>query len=271
MKWELVSTGNVAKIMEAARSLEGHLGDSEIMGMGLIYGQPGLGKSMATRSYHVRSRKEGKIRTVYTRALGIWSETTMLKWLLSALGISPYRHRKDVMFDQIHETLRREPAVILIDEADAMSESRKLIAILKDIHDLCGASIMLIGEERVAGVLRRYQSFYDRMNTGAVVHLTGHSVADVAAVLRVRCEVEVAPEVSEEIHRTVGRKTMRAVIDMIREIEAFAKTNKIKRIGDAEFKRIMKEEHAIKTMVKQQMEAQVLRPAFRAKEEAGNA
>jgi len=161
----------------------------------------------------------------------------MMKDLLHALGRSPRQYRKDVMFDRMTEALRPDPALFLIDEIDAIAESRRMIAMLKDLHDVTGSAILLIGEERVNGLLRRFEAFYNRMNAAALVHMQDHTMEDVAAVIRRRCEVEVAPEVCAEIHRAIGR-SMRSVIDRIRDMEAFARANDIGRIGPAEYRRL---------------------------------
>lgn len=238
MKFNLVSTRNVQRIMDALKGLESRISDPEIMGMGLIYGRPGLGKTMATSAFVARTRKTGRIRVAQVRAMAHWTEASMLKALLSALGPVPRAYRIDMMVDQLLETLHDGPAMILIDEADAIAVSRKMIAILKDIHDVTGSAILLIGEERVDGLLRRYESFYNRMNRSAVVHVDSHREEDVRAVIEQRCECEVAPDVCSEIFQLTGGKSMRSVIDAIRDIEAFARANGVQRIGMAEYRQI---------------------------------
>jgi hypothetical protein len=218
--------------------LEARLSDQEIMGMGLIFGRPGLGKSMALDAYHARSAKAKRIRTVKVRAMAHWTEASMLRALLEAVGQEPRAYRKDLMFDQLRETLSHEPAIILIDEIDSIAGKREMIATLKDIHDVTGCGILMIGEERVDGLLRRYESFYNRMNRGALVHLENHSESDVSEVVAQRCDVEVAPEVCAEIYAATGGRSMRSVVDAIRDIEGFARANDCRRIGMAEYRKL---------------------------------
>ena len=237
MKFQLVSTGNVERFMDAAKALEPRLNDPEIMGMGLVYGKPGLGKSMALEAYHARSRKTRRIRTVHVRAMAHWTLSSMLKAILQALGYEPRQYRRDVMFDQIEEALRGDPAIILIDEIDAIAGSRTMMAILKDIHDVTGSAILMIGEDRVDGLLKRFESFYNRMNRGALAHLGNHDESDVAAVVQQRCEVDVDAAVIGAMHSENGGRSMRSVIDRIREIEAFARTNGLKRVMLADYRK----------------------------------
>ena len=239
MKKEIASTENTRRIQKALFNLEARLRDSEIMGLGLIYGQPGLGKTMTVERYCVQAYRQERVLVAWVRAKGIWTESSMLQDILEALGISARKYRKDIMFRQVIEALNSEPAMILIDEIDAIAESRKLIGLLKDIHDMTACAITMIGEERVDGLLRRYHSFYNRLNRDALVYLTGHTADDVTKVIKKRCEITVSQEVCDEIHRAVGKKSMRSVIDRIREMEAFAATNSIKQFGMTEYQAML--------------------------------
>jgi Cdc6-like AAA superfamily ATPase len=238
MKYVLVSTQNVQRIFDATKAIEKRLQDSEIMGMGLIFGRPGLGKTMTLDAYHARSHKLGRVRTVFVRAMSHWTETSMLKDVLKEMGQSPNAYRKDAMFDQLRDALKAEPAIIIMDEVDAIAGNRRMIGMLKDMHDVTGCGFLMVGEERVDALLQRYQSFYNRMNRGAVVQVTNHSADDVRLVIQQRCDVEVAPEVCDAIHAETGGRSIRSVIDKIRELEAFARNNDCKRIGAAEYRKV---------------------------------
>ena len=239
MRKEIASTENTRRIQKALSNLEARLKDSEIMGLGLIYGQPGLGKTMTVERYCVQAYRQERVLVAWVRAKGIWTEPSMLQDILEALGISARKYRKDIMFRQIIEALNTEPAMILIDEIDAIAGNGALIRVIKDIHDMTSCAIAMIGEERVDGLLRRYHSFYNRLNQDALVYLTGHTADDVTKVVRKRCDVAVSQEVCDEIHRSVGKKSMRSVIDRIREIEAFAATNSIKQFGIGDYQAML--------------------------------
>lgn len=238
MKKDLVSTTNTVRIMEATGAIEQRRHDTEISGIALVFGQPGLGKTHTLRKYHVDKRMDQSVRSLWTRASVTWTESGMLRALLKAMGMLPEVYRKDVMREQLIDALRQRFSVFIVDEMDAIAESRKLISLLKEIHDESGCSFVLIGEERVDALIKRYTSFYNRINDSARVHLSGHTAEDVANVVRVRCEWPVDPEVCREIHRRFGSKSMRSVIDTIRKLESFARTNPVKMIGMTEYRRI---------------------------------
>jgi Cdc6-like AAA superfamily ATPase len=238
MRNTLVSTGNVLRIMDATKALEQRLRDQEIVGIGLVYGHPGLGKTMTVEHYHSQSRKRDRVRTYLVRALAIWTEASMLKDLLLAMGIDPREYRKDLMFDTLKDALTAQPAIFLIDEADSFAESRRLVTILKDLHDVTGCCFLLVGEQRVESIFRRYTAFYNRINTSAIVNLTGYTQADVEAVIEQRCEIPVELDVCAEIYRTNSR-SMRSVIDTIRAMERYARTNSVETMTVAHYRAML--------------------------------
>lgn len=238
MKFTLVSTRNVKRIMDALSALEKRLTDAEIAGIGLVFGRPGLGKTMTITKYHAQCAAAGRVRTVFVRALAHWNESSLLRGLLQALGHYPKANRKDAIFEQILDELKRKQAIFLIDEVDSIAGSRQMIAMLKDIHDLSRSAILLIGEERVDGILRRYGSFYNRINSSALAQLEDHNVEDVQAVVEARCEIPVDSKVCGEIHMLTGGKSMRSVVDQVRDIEGFARANGLKRVTVEDYRRM---------------------------------
>jgi len=128
--------------------------------------------------------------------------------------------------------------MILIDQVNEIARSSALIDLLMAIHDETGSSILMVGEERVAGVLQRHQAFFNRMNHLALVHLSGHSAADVQEIIRHRCEVTVDAEVCAMIHQEAGAESMRSVLVRMNDMEGYARTNDKDRITPADFRRI---------------------------------
>ena len=161
MKFKLVSTRNTLQIMDAADAVTARLHDSEIMGLGLVYGRPGLGKTATLEAFASRSSGAG-LKVAFVRAMRHWTETSMLKALIVKYGQAPDGYRKDLLFDQLERVLKERPAVFIIDEIDAIAGKTTMIGMLKDLHDTTPCAFLMVGEERVDAILRRYASFYNR-------------------------------------------------------------------------------------------------------------
>ena len=237
MKHLLVHTENALRIWAAGMALEESLMQDDVRGLGLVYGAPGLGKTMAVEEYNVRTNKEGRHTAILVRALAIWTETSMLKDLLAACGKSAGVYRKDVFYDELKKHLQ-DPVIFIIDQIDAIAEKRAMVTILQDIHDQTRSPILMVGEDRVDGILRRHTAFHSRINTSAIVRVSYPNEGDVKAMVDQRCDFPVAPEVSHEIFRMVGR-SMRHVVDMIRALEMVARANDLTKIGISELRMAM--------------------------------
>ena len=105
---------------------------------------------------------------------------------------------------------------------------------------MTGSAVLMVGEERSDGLLRRHESLYNRINHSALVHLTGHTARDVHAVIAERCDVAVDPAVCSEIHATIGKVSMRSVIERIRDIEAYAMTNDIEQFKLSDYRQMLR-------------------------------
>src|SRR5208283_877287 len=133
-----LETQNVGRFREALSVLE----DIERgqPGLGVVWGRAGRGKTLCAREYAVRTG------AVYLRVLQDWTPRAMLAALCRDLnGSEPHTvdRAKKIAVELIEKTRR----TILVDEADRLKID--LIEHLRDVHDLTGAPIVLIGEEHL--------------------------------------------------------------------------------------------------------------------------
>ena len=115
-------------------------GDSEKgrPGMMMLTGETGIGKTMAAKNAH--SERGG----VYLRVMENWSQHDFLQAIaFEVCGDRP--HGSGKCKRRIIEELDREHRVIYMDEADRLDTNR--LEDLRDIHDVTGCPIVLIGEE----------------------------------------------------------------------------------------------------------------------------
>lgn len=151
MKNVFVQTQNVKMFSSVATNLVQV--DAGVPGMALIYGKRGLGK---TRTAIWLAAKDNN---VYVRAKRKWTPTWLLEELSIELQNAPVRSFR-VMFQEVCSTLLQEPRLIMIDEIDLASA--EVVETIRDIHDITGTPIILIGMEKVKQRLVRFAALYDR-------------------------------------------------------------------------------------------------------------
>ena len=147
-----METRNVARFREALSILE----DTEQgqPGLGVVWGRAGRGKTICAREYAVRTG------AVYMRVLQDWTPRAMLAALCHELnGSEP--HTVDRAKKTAIESLEKKPRTILVDEADRLNID--LVEHVRDIHDLVGVPVVLIGEEQLFPVLNARRRIWSRV------------------------------------------------------------------------------------------------------------
>ncbi len=139
----------VDEVVDAGRNLSGFI---------LAHGQAGRGKSVAADSYHYA--RGG----AYVRVWEGWSQTAFLQRLLFEVrgkNMDMPRHTGNRCKEFAVQILAENPQPIFIDEADRLSIGR--IEDLRDIHEMTGAPIILIGEESIFGLLHERRRIWSRV------------------------------------------------------------------------------------------------------------
>lgn len=132
--------------------------DKGASGFVLAYGQAGRGKSVAADQYHFQ--RGG----AYVRVWEGWSQSAFLQRVLFEVrgknGDLP-RSTANRSKQQIVELLERDRKPLFIDEADRLAISR--IEDLRDIHEMTGVPIILVGEEGIFGLLSERRRIWSRV------------------------------------------------------------------------------------------------------------
>lgn len=121
--------------------------DHGLSGFILAYGQAGRGKSVAAKRY--AKERGGTLVHVWQG----WSQTAFMQNLLAAIrgGEDMPRHSGTRCKEQIVRELEDDRRPLFVDEADRLRIDR--IEDLRDIHELTGVPVVLIGEESIFGLL----------------------------------------------------------------------------------------------------------------------
>lgn len=156
MRDVIIETESTARFDEAVDAVvEAGKGAS---GFVLAYGQAGRGKSVAADRYYYQ--RGG----AYVRVWEGWSQSAFLQRLLFELrksnGDMP-RHTGNRCKQMIVDILEKSACPLFIDEADRLSMAR--IEDLRDIHEITGVPVVLIGEEGLLGLLSERRRIWSRV------------------------------------------------------------------------------------------------------------
>lgn len=162
---KLVPINNVIEADECIRFLINRP-KLEMVGLGMLYGKPGLGKTtFATRT----AFRNGY---TYLRLEATSTPKTFAKELLSSLyrnyGYGDYipHGSTNTLFKQCVQVLcEQQDAVVIIDEIDYAFRYYELLGSIRDLADETLAVILLIGMQEAKDKLSRIDSHYfDRCN-----------------------------------------------------------------------------------------------------------
>ena len=187
--------------------------------MGLVYGEPGLGKSQT--ALWLACKYDG----IYLRATNLMTGRWLLEELVKELNQIP-RYLTSDNFNLVVKKLKQNPQVIFIDEIDYLMNNYKTIETLRDIHDETDCPIIFIGMGLAHRKLERYKHLYDRFSE--ILKFETFGVNDIGQIIRQLSEITFTPDAIEYIHSKYNR--FRQIVQLINQMENFAKDNNLTEI-----------------------------------------
>ena len=198
---------------------------NEVPKMGLIYGDPGLGKTQTAVWWATNND------AVYVRAQNKMTCRWLLEKIVYELGESPSRKMADLI-EQCITHLRLKPQVIIIDEVDYLINRHRIVETLRDLHDLTGVPIVLIGMQEAKTKLGKYRHLYDRISE--IIEFKPFSKDDMDVIVEELSEIKITDEAKEIFFEKTNR--FRQVIKGISLLENLAKTNGLNKIDVKQMK-----------------------------------
>ena len=223
MKHKMAMTKNVKRFLASVRELQNRSLGTE--GMGLLWGQPGEGKS-TTIAYAVNM-----LDGVFLRANACWTVTSMLSALMTELGLMP-TSRKAPMVMKVVQKLMEQPRPVFVDESDYLFRQADMVDVLRDIYDLTGAPVILIGMEEMARKIQARGKFARRITQW--IEFSGIDAADVRILADTICEIAITDDLLDFI-RTAARGNIGRMTTALSRIESFGRTNQIKSVSRADW------------------------------------
>ena len=218
MKKIFVKTTNVKNFIGLVENLTNK--PKNIPKMGLVYGEPGLGKSQT--ALWLACKYDG----IYLRASNLMTGRWLLEEMVKELDEIP-RFLTSDNFNIVVKKLKQNPQVIFIDEIDYLMNNYKTIETLRDIHDETGCPIIFIGMGLAHRKLERYKHLYDRFSE--ILKFETFGVDDLSQIIGKLSEITFTPDAIEYIHTKYNR--FRQIVQLINQMETFVKDNNLAEIN----------------------------------------
>jgi DNA transposition AAA+ family ATPase len=213
MRTQVALTKNVAALQLAFEALDGR--DRAVPGMGLVYGDTGAGKTTAV------TWMVNRTRGVYVRANSGWTPSSMLARVMQELGGAPLQ-RRAAMLDFIAEQLAMQTRPLFVDEGDYLLRDTSMLESLRDVHDLSGMPVVIVGMSGIQAKIIHKPQLAGRISHW--VEFLPSDLEDARTLAKEVCEVTLDDELLASVHREAKGSVRLMVVGMAR-IEALAKAN----------------------------------------------
>lgn len=195
-----INTENVRNFLVAMNALALAPGKPRLMG---VWGQAGVGKTYCATTYI--SRQPGGADIPYLKCRWVWahSELEFLRALCGAFEIKPVPHRRAWCFEMVVEAMQAHPArPLFLDDFHRMDRIPGHLEIVRDLTEISGAPVVLIGEEKLAYMLQNHRQVWSR--TKQAVPFGPNQVADVVLLARQAAGLELEMDAAVRLHQWAG-------------------------------------------------------------------
>ncbi|MBR1425024.1 AAA family ATPase [bacterium] len=221
MKNTFVKTKNVKAFISLATKLNNAPKNSPKMG--LVFGEPGLGKTNAIIWWAVKQD------AILITAKNGMSARWFLAELVADLGESPH-FNIPILFEQAVRHLIEHPRMLIVDEVDYLINSSKAVETIRDLHDKTGIPVLLVGMGMLDKKLIRFKHLFDRIIE--IYRFVPFDIDDVKEIVNTLSEVEIEDTTIETLYQKANR--FRQIVKYITKMENLAKTNGYKVITNKE-------------------------------------
>lgn len=212
MKHEIAPVKNVTRLGVAFQSLANR--DPGVPGIGLVHGFTGAGKTTAVTQLVIRENG------VFVRANAVWTPQAMLGAITNELGATPMA-KNAAMIAHITERLAMTGRPLFVDEADYLLHNVKMLEALRDLHDVAGVPVVLIGMEGIEKRIVHREQFARRIQQW--VEFRPLDAFDTRTLADAICEVKVADDLLDRLHHHTKGSVGLMTVGLSR-IEQYAKS-----------------------------------------------
>jgi len=216
MRDGLIQTDNVIRGLSALNELKRQHQVSPGRNLMVFEGLTGRGKTSFTEWYAVQDFK-----AVYLEANADWTSSWLMRDVAEALKLTR-EHSIETNYRQIKEAQRRTPRLLLIDEADRIIRSGRLLETVRGLHD-AGMAIVLVAEAGAwGGITRKSPRFADRVCQ--VVEFGDVTAQEIEAAALELADLRLTPELAAYVKQQAEGNFRRAA-KIVEELERVCKAN----------------------------------------------
>lgn len=229
MRKVFVRTQNVKNFITMMDNLQNRAEGAP--GMGLVYGEPGLGKTQTILWWAAQND------AVYIRAANKMTNRWLLEEIVNELGESPY-YRSSDLFNQCVSQLINNPKIIIVDEIDYLAGDNQVIETLRDIHDKTDVPVILVGMGSANKKLIRYRHLYDRISE--ILRFEPFTLQDIETIINHLCEIDLTDCAVRVIFNKSNR--FRQIVRLISRAEYLAEANGLETLDGTTLKELLKDD-----------------------------
>lgn len=183
-------------------------------GIGVLYGPPGRGKSMAAGAMVMA------YRAYYIQVASAWRVKPMLQKILLEMGVAiPKKCRTEAdLLDLVSGQLAASRRPLILDEADRLVAKEAMIETVRDIFEMSRAPILLVGSDDLRTELRNYPTTHSRVRSWVPAQPV--SLADAAKLATVYAPgIQIADDLLEEIVARVAGSVRYTCVNLERVLD----------------------------------------------------
>ena len=219
MKKVFVKTNNVKRFITMMNNLQNRA--EGVPGMGLVYGEPGLGKTQTINWWAFKNN------AILVRCTQLMSARWLLSEILEEMG-EIYGYKISDCFKLVVRNLLVNPQIIIIDEIDYLTVDSRAVETLRDIHDKTNVPVVLVGMINAKSRLKKFNHLYDRLSE--IVKFEKFSKNDIKTIVQELSEVEMTECAIRYIYTNLNR--FRQIVKVINKAEIIAKANGLNSIDE---------------------------------------
>lgn len=236
MKKIFVKTKNVKRFITMTNNLQNRA--EGVPGMGLVYGEPGLGKTQTINWWAFNND------AILIRSTQLMTPRWLLNEILDSMGEMGYYKTSDC-FNLIVRNLIINPRILIIDEIDYLTIDSKTVETLRDIHDKTNVPIILVGMSNAKSRLKRYKHLYDRISE--IVKFEPFTKQDIQTIVQELSEIPMTDCALKLIYSNMNR--FRQIVKAINKAEILAKANGLSQIDEVLLKEVIIENETETTKI----------------------